>query len=360
MKPKVLKDLVSGPHTRADIGIPIIMRQVILALAPATAFGILLFGWPALWLFLTTLASCLLLEAMCLKMAGRPVRPALNDGSALLTGWLLAMGLPPWAPWWIAVVGAAIAIVLGKHVYGGLGQNLFNPAMLARVALLVSFPVEMTTWISPEGFFGAHSAGFLESFAITFGSAIPDLDAVTGATFIGGIKTGFSNGQSLSASLEELNYGFWTTALGFIRGSLGETSSLLILGGGIYLIRKRIITWHIPGSMLLTLALIATLFNLINPERYPDAGFHLVTGSVLLVAFFMATDYVTSPNSIPGQLLFGFGCGLIVFVIRTWGSYPEGVSFAILLMNAVTPLIDHYIRPRIYGRDRRGKPLELP
>jgi electron transport complex protein RnfD len=350
---------VSGPHTRAAPPIPWIMRQVMLALAPATAFGIILFGWPALWLFAITLLSSALFEAMCLKIAGRPVQATLHDGSAFLTGWLVALTLPPWAPWWIAVVGAFVAIVLGKQVYGGLGQNLFNPAMLARVTLLVSFPLEMTTWITPHGLFGGEQQGFLDSFGITFGS-IPDLDGVTGATYLGAAKTGFSVGQGLSATLAAEDYSFAGALFGFMRGSLGETSTLLLLLGGLYLLRQRIITWHIPVSFLGTIAVLATLFHFGNPERYADAGFHLTTGAVMLVAFFIATDYVTSPNSPAGQLVFGAGCGLIAYIIRTWGGYPEGTGFAILLMNSMTPLIDHYIRPRIYGRDRRGKPIELP
>jgi electron transport complex protein RnfD len=354
------KALVSGPHAHAETRTPHIMRQVILALLPTTVFGILLFGWPALWLLLVTLASAALCEALCLKLAGRPALATLHDGSALLTGWLLAMTLPPWAPWWIGAVGSAIAIVLGKQVFGGLGQNLFNPAMLARVALLVSFPVEMTTWITPHGLFGGEHQGFLDSFGITFGGTIPDADGVTGATFIGAAKTGFSDGQPLSATLDKEGYGFLSSAFGLIRGSLGETSTVLILAGGLYLLKQRIITWQIPASLLLTVVLLATAFHAVDPERYADAGFHLTTGALMFAAFFIATDYVTSPNSPLGQLVFGAGCGLIVFVIRTWGGYPEGVGFAVLLMNAMTPLIDHYIRPRIYGRDRRGKPLELP
>jgi electron transport complex protein RnfD len=356
MQAKVL----SGPHTRAETRVPYIMRQVMLALLPTTAFGILIFGWPALWLFAITVLSAAVFEGLCLKLAGRPAIATLYDGSALLTGWLVALTLPPWAPWWIGVVGSAIAIVLGKQVYGGLGQNLFNPAMLARVTLLVSFPVEMTTWIAPGSFFGDAAPGFLESFGITFGGTIPNVDAVAGASLIGATKTGFSEGTALSTTLAKENYHFLTAFFGVDRGSLGETSTLLILAGGLYLIKKRIITWHIPVSMLGTVVVLATLFNLINPERYADAGFHLTTGALMLAAFFIATDYVTSPNSPAGQLVFGAGLGLIIFVIRSWGGYPEGTGFAVLLMNAMTPLIDHYIRPRIYGRDRSGKPLELP
>lgn len=352
--------VLSGPHTRAETRIPYLMRQVMLALLPTTAFGILIFGWPALWLFAITVISAALFEGLCLKLAGRPAVATLYDGSALLTGWLVALTLPPWAPWWIGVVGSAIAIVLGKQVYGGLGQNLFNPAMLARVALLVSFPVEMTTWITPQSLFGAEAPGFLESFGITFGGHIANVDAVAGASLIGAAKTGFSEGMALSATLAKENYHFVTAFFGVDRGSLGETSTVLILAGGLYLLKQRIITWHIPVSMLGTVVVLATLFHLANPERYADAGFHLTTGALMLAAFFIATDYVTSPSSPLGQLVFGAGLGLIIFVIRTWGGYPEGTGFAVLLMNAMTPLIDHYLRPRIYGRDRRGKPLELP
>lgn len=349
----------SGPHTRGGTRVPYLMRQVMLALLPTTVFGILLFGWPALWLFAVTVLSAAVFEAACLRLAGRPAVATLYDGSALLTGWLVALTLPPWAPWWIGVLGSAIAIVLGKQVYGGLGQNLFNPAMLARVALLVSFPVEMTTWITPHGIFGTASPGFLESFAITFGGRA-SADALTGASLIGATKTGFSEGQPLPVTLAEEHYHLFSALFGVIRGSLGETSAVLILAGGLYLLKRRIITWHIPVALLGTVALLATAFHLLNPERYADAGFHLGTGALMLAAFFIATDYVTSPNSPLGQIVFGAGCGLIIFVIRTWGGYPEGTGFAILLMNAMTPLIDHAIRPRIYGRDRRGKPLELP
>jgi electron transport complex protein RnfD len=283
----------------------------------------------------------------------------LLDGSALLSGWLVAMTLPPWAPWWLGVTGSALAIVVGKQVFGGIGQNLFNPAMLARVALLVSFPLEMTTWINPAPLFSFAAPGWLESLGITFGGrALPD--GFTGATLIGHIKTEFSQGRGLSEALASGHYGFLSSFLGWTRGSLGETSGFLLLLGGLYLLKKKVIAWFIPVSLLATVALLATGFMLWDGERYPGPLFHLSSGALMLAAFFIATDYVTSPNSPLGQILFGAGCGLIVFVIRTWGAYPEGVGFAVLLMNSLTPVIDHYVRPRIYGRDRKGRPLELP
>ena len=344
---------ISGPHVNAGGSVDIIMRKVILALLPATSFGILLFGWPALYLTVVTLISALLFELLCLKIKGLKPKPYLLDGSALVTGLLVAMTLPPWAPWWIGVIGSAIALMLGKHVYGGLGQNLFNPAMLARVALLISFPIEMTTWVDVKPMFSGPS--LLDSFAITFANSIPD--AMTGATTLGAVKTGFSLNLTLADLLSD--YSGVLAFIGWERGSLGETSSLLILLGGVWLMRQGIIQWHIPLSLIGSILLLAIVFHWHDPHRYLNAWVHINSGAVMLVAFFIATDYVTSPNTPLGQLLFGAGCGLLIFVIRTWGGYPEGTGFAILLMNSVTPIIDHYIKPRIYGRYRNGKPLDM-
>jgi Na+-translocating ferredoxin:NAD+ oxidoreductase subunit D len=351
--------VLSAPFTRTDSQVQAIMLKVMLALAPATAFGLFIFGWSALFLFAVTTASALLFEALCLTLAGRPVRITLLDGSALLTGWLTAMTLPPTAPWWIGVVGAFLAIVVGKQVFGGIGQNLFNPAMLARVALLVSFPLEMTTWAHPTLPFSSSAPGFGEALGLTFGGAAAP-DGLTGATLIGHIKTELSRGHGLGESLVSGDYGFLSSFLGWTSGSLGETSGLLLAIGGIWLLRQKIITWHIPLSLLATVAVLAGVFTFIDGDRYPDPLFHLTSGALVLAAFFIATDYVTSPSSPAGQLIFGSGCGLIIFVIRTWGAYPEGAGFSVLLMNSLTPVIDHYVRPRIYGRDRKGRPLELP
>lgn len=347
----------SGAHIGVNKSVGQIMRSVVLALMPATLFGLACFGWSAIFLFLITVGSALLFEAFCLRLRGRAIRPILNDGSALVTGWLLAMTLPPWAPWWIGVMGAGLAIILGKHVYGGLGQNLFNPAMLARVALLISFPVEMTTWANVSPLFFPQSPGWIESWQITF-SGLTQLDAYTGATTLGRIKTEFSQNRLLPDILSD--YSATLNFIGWTRGSLGETSTVLMGLGGFWLIREKIIQWQIPLSLLATVALLATAFHWFDSNHYVSPFLHLNSGALLCVAFFIATDYVTSPNTPAGQCVFGIGCGLLIFVIRTWGAYPEGAGFAVLLMNAATPLIDHYIRPRIYGRDRKGKPLEIP
>ncbi len=350
---------LSAPFTRAGLQINTIMRAVMLALVPGTAWGLFLFGWPALFLFVVTLLASLGFEGLCLKLAGKPVRATLADGSAALTGWLIALTLPPWAPWWIGVTGAFIGIVVGKQVFGGLGQNLFNPAMLARVALLVSFPLELTTWIAPAPFLFADAPDFGTAWAITF-KGLPPPDGMTGATLLGWIKTEWSQGRQVHTALLSGDYGLFKSLLGWTRGSLGETSALLFALGGFILLRKKLITWHIPAAMLGTVVVLSSVFTLADGQHYPGPLFHLASGSLMLGAFFIATDYVTSPNSQLGQLIFGAGCGLLVFVIRSWGGYPEGVAFAVLLMNSLTPLIDHYVRPRIYGRDRRGRPLELP
>ncbi len=347
---------ISGPHTRAKSKVTGIMLQVLLAILPATAFGIYLFGWPALNLFVITVLSAVVVEYLCLKLAGKPVT-ALQDCSAILTGWLLAMTLPPWAPWWIGVTGSALAIVIGKHVYGGLGQNVFNPAMLARVALLISFPVEMTTWANVTPMFSPDAPDFASGLAITF-AGVQQLDAVTGATLLGHVKTELSMNHWLPDSLNGL-FTLQDAWLGVMRGSLGETSSLLIMAGGVWLLFRGVITWHVPFAILFSVWIFSAIFHWWNPAHYLSPWMHLGSGALMCAAFFIATDYVTSPNSSIGQLVFGAACGLLIFIIRTWGGYPEGAGFAVLLMNAMTPLIDHYIKPRIYGRNRKGVPLEL-
>ena len=346
----------TAPHALAINSVSRIMLTVVATLIPATFFGFWLYGWPAVDLWLITIAAALLGEAACVKLAGRKALPELSDGSALLTGWLLAISLPPWSPWWIGVLGGLFATTLAKQVFGGLGFNLFNPAMVARVFLLISFPVQMTIWVAPLPITAASAPGFHEGLLIVL-NGIPKLDAVSSATLLGFAKTELSRGVDLFHSL------LATTAPGISMagaraGSLGETASLLIAVGGLVLLYRRIITWHIPVAMLAGIAIPAAIAHGVNPTRYLDVGTHLLSGGALLGAFFIATDYVTSPNTKPGQLIFGAGCGFLTYVIRTWGGYPEGVAFAVLLMNALTPVIDRYIRPRILGRNWRGAPLD--
>jgi Na+-translocating ferredoxin:NAD+ oxidoreductase subunit D len=346
----------SGPFAHHPNTVRKTMLTVILALVPATAFNLVLFGWPAIFLFLIAILSCVVLEASAMVFAGRRVFAALGDGSAVLSGWLLAMTLPPWAPWWTGALGAVFAILLGKQVFGGLGQNLFNPAMVARVALLVSFPVVMTTWVAPHPLFTTGAPGFSQSLAITFGGQLPD--ASTAATALGFVKTELSRGIPVTQSMGQVP-DWMDMGLGLRAGSLGETSLLLILAGGLFLLYRRIVSWHIPAAMLGSLFLMGTIFHVIDPERFASGSFHLLSGAAVLGAFFIATDYVTSPISKPGQLIFGIGCGLMTWVIRTFAGYPEGVAFAVLLMNSLAPIIDLYTRPRRFGRTRQGEPLPM-
>ena len=356
---------ISAPYAHGTNTISKTMFTVLAALLPATAFNLYLFGWPAIFLFAVTIAACLAVEAGCLMLGGLSAKPVLADGSALLTGWLLAMTLPPWAPWWTGVLGALFAIALAKHTFGGIGQNLFNPAMVARVALLVSFPVVMTAWILPHPLLSSGAPGFGQSIAITFGGKVPD--SVSAASALGYVKTELSRGVPVSESLKEFSRDSKLThmpdmmdmAWGYKAGSLGETSAMLILFGGLFLLYKRIISWHIPVAVLGSLFTIGALFNAIDPARFAPGLFHVLSGASLLGAFFIATDYVTSPVSKKGQLIFGVGCGLLTWIIRNFAGYPEGMAFAVLLMNSLTPIIDQYTRPRPYGRTGKGEPLPL-
>jgi len=316
--------LSSSPHIHAGQDTAQIMRQVIYALLPAGLVAVYLFGLPALVTLLLCTAACVAFEAGCTRLLGQPA--TVQDGSAALTGILLALNLPPSAPWWLALVGSFVAIVIAKQVYGGLGYNPFNPALVARVVLLISFPVQMTSWTAPA----------------PLGSG---LDAVTSATPLGAAKEAVMLHGRLPDGLQS----FGAFLLGNQAGCLGEVSALALLAGGLYLLARKIITWHIPASYLATVVVFGGLFWLVDPTRYPDPLFQLLTGGLVLGAFFMATDMVTTPVSNRGMLVFGVGCGLLTVLIRLFGGYPEGVSFAILLMNAATPLIDRYARPRKFG-----------
>ncbi|UCF29792.1 MAG: RnfABCDGE type electron transport complex subunit D [bacterium] len=318
--------LTPSPHLRSPQTIERAMYAVILALLPGTAVGVYYFGVNAIRVFLLSIVGCLVLEGLALKIRGRGLE-ALKDGSAALTGLLLAMNLPSSTPGWMVLVGAIVAVLLGKQVFGGLGYNPFNPALVARVFLLISFPVALTSWPEPRAF--------------------PlSLDTVTKATPLGEMKTNLL----MTGTIGDIaNYGLMDPLLGRMGGSIGEISAAALLIGGIYLLWRGIITWHIPVSYLATVFALTGAYWVYNPERFASPVFHMVTGGLMLGAFFMATDYVTSPVTAKGMIVFGVGCGLITVFIRLFGGYPEGVSFAILLMNAATPIIDRYTRTRVFG-----------
>lgn len=317
--------LSSSPHIHADQTTGDIMRAVIYALLPACAVSVYFFGWAALWVLFICTSGCVLSEALCCKLMGRP--QTWRDGSAVLTGILLALNLPPSSPWWMALLGAVVAIVIAKQIFGGLGYNPFNPALVARVVLLISFPVQMTRWTTPA----------------PLGS---DLDAVTAATPLGEMKNALMLTGELPPGIETRTMDYF---LGNMSGSLGEISALALLLGAAFLFWKRVITWHIPMSYLGSVLVLGGIFWLVDPSRYPSPLFHLLTGGLMLGVFFMATDMVTTPVSPWGMIIFGVGCGVLTVLIRLFGGYPEGVSFAILLMNAATPLIDRYCRPHKFG-----------
>ncbi|NDV99416.1 RnfABCDGE type electron transport complex subunit D [Salipiger sp. PrR002] len=349
-----LPRIIAGPHTHSMFNVPRTMVAVMVCLTPATLFGMAQFGWPAALLFAVTLLSAPLFEALALSLAGKPLLRGLSDGSAVLTGWLLALSLPPWAPWWLGVTGAGIAILLAKHAFGGLGQNLFNPAMVARAMLLIALPVQMTTWVAPLGGAGPDLA---QAVAITFGGGT-GFDAMSSASTLNHVQSSLDAGVPMAEILTGLP-DLKTHAQGMISGSLGETSAYLLLGGGIALVLLRIITLVIPLTVLGSVFILAAIGHALDPEHFIPPLLHLTSGGLMLCAFFIATDYVTSPVTGAGKAIYGIGVGALIFVIRTWGAFPEGVAFAVLLMNAVTPLIDTYVRPRVFGRTRSGKPLPL-
>ena len=337
MKPFIVSP---APHFHSGDSVRKNMLLVIIALLPAYVVSILAFGWGALITTAISIAACVLFEWLIAKFILKQ-KSTICDLSAVLTGLLLAFNLPSSLPWWIVVIGALVAIGVAKMSFGGLGQNLFNPALVGRVFLLISFPAQMTTWPVPQGF------------------ATSYVDATTGATPLAAIKTLLDQGAAenkVSEALQALPKA-WDMLIGWMGGSLGEVSALLLLAGGVFLIITRVITWHIPVSILATVALFAAVTGWAGmlPEGLCTCQYtmlSLCTGGMMLGAWFMATDYVTSPMSNWGKIIFGIGIGLIVMVIRTWGAYPEGMSFAILIMNACVPLLN-LIRPKRFGEKKK-------
>ena len=305
--------VVSGtPHVRSKESIQSIMRDVIIALVPATAAGIYYFGMSALILVIAAIVSAVAFEAICQKIMKKPV--TVSDLSAVVTGLLLAMNLPAAAPVWVAIVGSAFAIIFGKQLFGGLGQNFINPALAGRAFLLASYPTEMTTWSVPNG--------------------LEVADAATYATPLAQLKAGY-----LDASLGEL-------MLGQCGGTIGETCAIALIIGGVYLLYKHVISWKIP---VIYIATVAILFGVIGRHGVRMPLQEIMAGGVMLGGIFMATDYASSPVTPKGQIIFAVGAGLITYLIRTFGGYPEGVSYSILIMNCAVPLIERFTEPTIFG-----------
>ena len=315
---------VSGsPHVHGDESVKKIMWSVVIALLPALAVSVFYFGLPVLILTLVSIATCMLTEYLIQRFMLKG-NVTITDGSAVITGLLLAFNVPSNLPVWILMIGAFVAIAIAKMPFGGLGKNPFNPALVGRAFLLISFPVSMTTWPQP---------------GIT--RFVWNVDAMTAATPLGNIK--------LHAFNQLPDY--WDLFIGTVGGSLGETSALAILLGGLFLIYKKIISWHIPFFFLATIFVFTGIAWLVDPEAFVNPLYHILGGGVMLGAFFMLTDMVTSPMNPKGQIIFAVGAGIICSCIRLWGAYPEGCMFSILIMNAFVPLIDKYIKPKRFGSE---------
>lgn len=314
-----------SPHVHGGDSIEKNMYGVLIALVPTFIFSIVFFGLGAILVTLTSVAACLVFEYVIQKYLMKQ-RPTIWDGSAIITGVLLAFNLPSSLPLWIVVIGALVAIGIGKMSFGGLGNNIFNPALVGRVFLLISFPVQMTTWPVPNGFATA--------------------DAVTGATPLALVKEAVKNGQAVGDTLSSVGITTGNLLLGNIGGSLGEVAAIGLLLGFTYMLIRKIISWHIPVAIFATVIVFSGILNLADPAQFAGPVFHLFTGGLMLGAIFMATDYVTSPMTHKGMLIYGVGIGLLTVIIRVFGAYPEGMSFAILIMNGFTPLINRYCKPR--------------
>lgn len=335
------------PYLSGSSSVSVIMLKVLLALVPGIAAYVWAFGSGVLVSLTLASATALLSEAAMLKMRGRPVMPFLMDGSALVTAWLLALALPPLAPWWLIVVGTLFAIVIAKQLYGGLGYNPFNPAMVGYAVLLISFPVLMTQWPAPLALAGT-KLSFADQLHFIFGQVLPDgvkLDAITSATPLDTLKTQLK----LQHAMADITS---APIFGTFGGKGGEFVVGAYLLGGLYLLQQRIVSWHIPTAFLGALALMSGMFHLVDPAHYAGPLFHLFSGASMLCAFFIATDPISGPTTPRGKIVFAAGIGALTWVIRTWGGYPDGVAFAVLLMNICVPLIDAYTQPRVFGHDK--------
>lgn len=324
------KDLLTvspSPHVHTELTVPQIMKGVIIAMIPAFAFSIYNFGIGALYVTILSILFCVgieyIISTYLLKKS-----TSIYDGSAIITGMLLAFNVPSNLPWYIIIIGSLVAIGIGKMSFGGLGNNPFNPALVGRVFLLLSFPVAMTSW--------------------PVAGATWSLDATTSATPLGILKDGIRAGESIPVLMNKMP-SYSDFFFGLQSGSLGEMSSFALLLGLFYMLYRKIITWHIPVSMIITIAITTGIFWLVDSNHYASPLFHVLTGGVMLGAVFMATDYVTSPFTHRGMLIYGVGIGLLTVMIRLFGSYPEGVSFAILIMNAFVPMINKIAKEPRYG-----------
>ncbi len=336
---------MNSPYLAKTPSVTEIMAKVLLALIPAIAALVWFFGPAILVSLCLASATALLCEAAMLKLRKRPVTPFLMDGSALLTAWLLALSIPPMGPWWLIVTGTAFAIVIAKHLYGGLGSNPFNPAMVGYAVLIISFPVQMTQWLAPASLAQAH-LDFSTILHYMFSGSLPSpLDAYTSATPLDTLKTQLHLAKPITEIMTLPIYGKM--------GGVGsEWVAAAYLLGGLYLLQQKIITWHVPFAFVATIFVFSGIFNLYDPALHAGPFFELAGGATMIGAFFILTDPVTGPTTPRGKLIFASGAGFLTWIIRTYGGYPDGVAFAVLLMNICVPLIDAYTQPPVFGKKK--------
>lgn len=344
------KSVNSSPFIPSTLSVSQVMRTVIYALIPGVLIYVWWFGFGVGINIILAIASALIFEFAMLVIRNRPVAPYLFDGSAVVTAILLALAMPPLLPWWLPVLGSFFAIVVAKHLYGGLGYNTFNPAMAAYAVLLISFPLEFSRWAAPMDLID-QPLSLVQILNYSFYQQLPSglsFDAVTAATPLDYLRTETGLGRSVSDISQ-------ASIFGQMAGVGMEWVNVGFLLGGIWLIYRRIISWHIPVAVLSSLFAIASCGYFINAEHYEDPLFHLMSGASILCAFFIATDPVTASTTPLGRIIYGIGIGLLIFSIRSWGGYPDGVAFAVLLMGLCVPLLDHYTAPKVYGARRKFK-----
>lgn len=333
----------TSPFVTADEHVSSVMLQVIYALIPGTLLLSYFYGWGILINILLAIGFALGLEALALKLRKRPVILFLGDYSAVVTAWLLALSLPPLIPWWLILIGIFFAIIIAKHLFGGLGYNPFNPAMVGFAVLIISFPFEMSQWLA-AGSFLSQPYDLPESLKIVFSPhAVPEWDAVTMATPLDEVKTGLRAGTPYDSIINQSPY---------LQSALGNSwlwVSLGYLAGGLWLLYRRVIHWQIPFTLLATVAVISGVLYLAAPDRFGSPMLHLFGGGTILGAFFIATDPVSASTTPAGKIIYAAGIGFFIYIIRIWGNYPDAVAFSVLIMNMAVPMIDYYTQPRVLG-----------
>ena len=337
-------DRISSPHIHLETSVNKVMQQVIFALVPGIIVSTWFLGWGVLVHCILAVCFALTFEAIMLTLRKRPLRDFMYDGSAIITGLLFALTITPFAPWWVSLSGICFAIVIAKHLYGGLGYNIFNPAMAGYAFVLICFPVELNYWPTMLTDIGNGDSGIIESLKIIFTGLPHDgLDSLSGATPLAFTRSQL-NGMAM---LSEFSSG---PLFGVLGGKGWEWIGLAFLAGGVWLMIKGIIKWQMPLIFIFTLFALSLIFHGYDPERYASSMLNLFTGGTLLAAFFIVTDPVTASATPRGKIIYAAGIGLLTYIIRTWGGYPDGIAFAVLIMNAAVPFIDNITRPDVFGK----------